>query len=253
MVVLFDYDSLIYHSVYRIVTLSEIKELYQLGMIREEIESEIVLRCVERAGEMTLSVLDDIKECGIEITDVKYFLTTCSKSVRKQICDKYKAKRKGNKWVARVRAELRVKLGCICSDKWEADDLIADYAKGDDKYLICAIDKDLKQIEGYHYNYQKTYEGKGEDRVYTGRKGLSHTSKIESVCFLATQMLMGDSGDGIQGIKGIGIKRAEKILAECRNGYSYMRRIVEQYHKAFGEDARIELMKNYRLLKLGTI
>ena len=87
----------------------------------------------------------------------------------------------------------------------------------------------------------------------TRRKGLSHTSKKESVCFLATQMLMGDSGDGIKGVKGIGKVKAGKILKDCTNQFSYLRRITEQYDKAFGEDARIELMKNYRLLKLGTL
>lgn len=254
MVVLFDYDSLIYLSVYKIVSFTQIREWLSDGLPKEVIREQIVYDSVARANKMTLDILEDIEKCGIQIDGVEYFVTTCRKSIRKAISKEYKAKRKRNNWVGKVRKVLVNSLGCHHSDEWEADDLIADYSKKEGEYLICSIDKDLQQLEGWHYNYKMQYaKDEQGNKVATQRKGLSHTSASESVCFLATQMLMGDAGDGIQGIKGIGKLKAGKLLKDCNNQFSYLRRIVEQYYTAFGEDARTELMKNYRLLKLGTI
>ena len=254
MVLLFDYDSILYLSTYRVISISEIKDLLNDGIDKDSIRDKIIQLSIDRCNQITLEILDDIVECGVEISSVEYFLTTCKKSVRKAICENYKAKRKRNNWVSQLRKAL-ISEGSTnyhFSDQWEADDLIADYAKSTDKeYIICSIDKDLQQIQGYHYNYQKMYEGKGADREYIGRKGLSHTSSSESIHFLATQMLMGDAGDGIQGIKGIGKMRAAKILKHCKNEYSYFRTIVNKYIEVYKDEYAIELTKNYRLLKLG--
>ena len=305
MVVLFDYDSLLYHSVYKIVSFSDIRTWFSDGVPKEKIREQIVFDAISRAENLTLSILNDIENCGIEVDRVEYFLTTCKRSIRKAISTEYKAKRKSNKWVSAVRKSIiETYPNTHRSDEWEADDLIADYAKGNEEYLICSIDKDLQQIPGYHFNYNWNYErdenGKYKlneynQKIKTTRKGLSHTSEVESMCFLAIQMLMGDAGDGIKGIPRVGKVKAKKILGGCKNAFGIKRRIVQAYRdykesldlksleirveiveveklpdtmkefkesqlsvlyeklKPFEFDVRIELMKNYRLLKLGNI
>jgi len=96
-----------------------------------------------------------------------------------------------------------VDKGAITADGMEADDLVCIWAyearEADDQYVICGIDKDLKQIPGNHYNYGKdTWEFINDDTANYN---------------LMIQCLTGDNADGIPGIKGIGPKKAEKILS----------------------------------------
>lgn len=92
--------------------------------------------------------------------------------------------------------------GAIAADGMEADDLVSIWAYEcmdlGYNYTICGIDKDLLQIPGIHYNFTKEeYEQIGPS---------------EGHLRLMAQCLTGDNSDNIPGIKGIGPKKAEKIL-----------------------------------------
>lgn len=66
------------------------------------------------------------------------------------------------------------------------------------KVVICTIDKDLNMIPGWHYNWKRD----------------THLWLDDSEAWLNffSQLLTGDSVDGIPGLKGVGPKTAEKIL-----------------------------------------
>jgi hypothetical protein len=85
----------------------------------------------------------------------------------------------------------------------EADDMIAMRATellgAGAPYIIVSLDKDLKQIEGYHWNFQK--------------KELTYVDSVEAKRNLYKQVLIGDPTDGIPGLYGVGPKRAEVLLA----------------------------------------
>lgn len=90
----------------------------------------------------------------------------------------------------------------IEADGMEADDLVCIWAyearEMELDFVVCGIDKDLKQIPGHHYNYsKKTFEFVDDDKADYN---------------LMLQCLIGDRGDNIPGISGIGPKKAEKIL-----------------------------------------
>lgn len=68
--------------------------------------------------------------------------------------------------------------------------------------VICSIDKDLRMVPGWHYNWNK------DDKPVW-------VSEEEGIRWFYTQLLTGDKVDNIQGIPGIGPKKAEKILEEC--------------------------------------
>ena len=90
------------------------------------------------------------------------------------------------------------------ADGMEADDLVCIWAyeamEMERDYIICGIDKDLKQIPGKHYNFNKgLFDTVDEDRGNMN---------------LMLQCLTGDTSDNIPGIKGIGPKKAEKILKD---------------------------------------
>ncbi|MCI4436841.1 MAG: hypothetical protein JHC33_08560 [Ignisphaera sp.] len=88
----------------------------------------------------------------------------------------------------------------LFSDGCEADDLIVHLKKLDpENNIIACLDKDIYLgCEGTHYNFNK-------------REWVT-TSKEDAELFVHRQALMGDSSDGIVGIKGMGPKTAEKVL-----------------------------------------
>jgi 5'-3' exonuclease len=87
----------------------------------------------------------------------------------------------------------------IVVDGIEADDRIAIGATAHDNCVIVGIDKDLLQIPGIHYNYDK---GK-----------FLEIDEVTGWYNFFTQALVGDVSDNIPGIAGIGPKKAATILA----------------------------------------
>lgn len=83
----------------------------------------------------------------------------------------------------------------------EADDAISIRATelGDDSVIV-TIDKDLNQVAGWHYNFVK--------------KELFYVTPEEGLFSFYKQMLTGDSVDNIIGARGIGPKKADKLLAD---------------------------------------
>jgi len=264
VVALFDFDSHLYHSVYRIVSISDIKALlraYDLPYSerKQKAFDYIVDEAFSRMGAKTLKIFDAIEETGIQLGSYEYYITYCKSSVRKQISDYYKSNRKPNKWVSALRTKLIQEGTALFHDEYEADDLIADRAKElrdqNIPYIVVSIDKDLKQISGYHFDFYPIYSKHPEtdEKIFVRLKGLSFTSDYEAMYMLATQLLTGDSGDRIKGLAKVGPKTAEKILKDCKTPYSFYRKVVSEYIKRQSDtfDWRIEILTNYRLIKLG--
>jgi hypothetical protein len=95
-------------------------------------------------------------------------------------------------------------LGHFASDNCEADDVVSIWAQealdAGVNYVIAHIDKDIDMVEGWHYNFTK--------------ETLYYIDAEEGWYRMCIQMLTGDSTDNIQGLKGIGPKKAEKLLAD---------------------------------------
>ena len=94
--------------------------------------------------------------------------------------------------------------GHHASDDCEADDVVCIWAQEAKDaglhYVIAHIDKDINMMEGWHWNPTKQL--------------LYEVTEDEAWHFMCTQMLTGDSTDNIQGLKGIGPKKAEKLLTD---------------------------------------
>lgn len=271
MTCLFDLDSLLYHSVYRIVSIEDMKKL--LSVKREEMPYKerkqlafdyIVEEAYSRMGNKLLKVYAEIEETGIMLNSYELYITNCKNSIRKKISTYYKSNRKRNIWVNAIRKRLIEDQNVIFDDEYEADDLIADRAKELNEkgfeYIVVSIDKDLKQIPGVHFDYYPIYEfvenENGEKvKKFKQLKGLSFTTPYESWKMLAMQVLMGDSGDRVKGIPKIGPKKAEMILKNCRTHRDFQMAVVRSYiyhaDKFEHSDWRSELFMNYRLIFLG--
>jgi DNA polymerase-1 len=89
---------------------------------------------------------------------------------------------------------------------------------------ICSPDKDLRQVPGYHLNYQKPDENGVPLQLEIG--------ELQARKNLHIQLLTGDTTDNILGIPGIGPVKAEKILGE--DSYLWTTKVKAAYKAHFG-------------------
>lgn len=131
--------------------------------------------------------------------------------------------------------------GAVKADDMEADDLVSIWAHEmgnmmglGKEPIIVAIDKDLLQIPGWHYNFVK-------------KEPPRYINEDEAHMLLMLQCLTGDTADNIKGIKGIGPKKAAKILSNVP-----MERRWSRIRAAYRAHKTTNLDTNYVLLKMLT-
>ena len=130
--------------------------------------------------------------------------------------------------------------GCILSDNCEADDMIRVWALELDnagiQRCVVTVDKDLDCIPGNHYNPRT--------------KAIYQITKEWADYFYWKQLLMGDSVDNIPGIKGIGPKKAEKILEGLTGHAEWKVAVFNAYHEAYAEEGFSHMLLNGKLLHI---
>ena len=130
------------------------------------------------------------------------------------------------------------KFGAKMADGMEADDLVCIWAyeamAKEMPYTIVGIDKDLLQIPGTHLNFHHMEIKEVDD----------DTANYN----LMLQCLTGDNSDNIPGIKGIGPKKAERILAGRNSPDTRWKRIRAAWRSHGAGNPEL----SYRLLKMIT-
>lgn len=212
-------------------------------------------------------VKNAVESDGFEVEDIIYFFTTCRNNFRKDILPSYKANRKPNEITKQVGIlkkyviqELEYDLQDVrYSDTLEADDLVGTASRDyGDSCIIVAIDKDLKQLEGAHFNYYKdkmkdpegneitewfeTPTGFNIKRVKKEYRGWQFTTKQEGFELLLCQLLIGDNSDNIKGVDKIGAKKAPKLI-EGKTNFGMLRAVYEAYNDKDRLKMNISLMK----------
>jgi hypothetical protein len=130
----------------------------------------------------------------------------------------------------------------------EVDDKIAQVQQGelfthsgelvyDPDTIICSPDKDFLQIPGYHLNTTTNEE--------------FWVTEDEAMRFLWKQILTGDQSDNIQGVPGIGPKKADKLLEKCETEHDMYKVVLAEYKKAYGDkaDEVLDEMANLIMLR----
>jgi hypothetical protein len=131
-----------------------------------------------------------------------------------------------------LRMHLIEQWGANVSDGEEADDVIAIEATAAlNKSIIVSVDKDFKQVQGWHYNFVKK-----EGYYVTEEEGLES---------LYMQILTGDDADNIKGLYRVGPAKAAKILEESVDEVDMYLRCIDAYD---GNEERV--IENARLLYL---
>lgn len=129
--------------------------------------------------------------------------------------------------------EHLTRLGAVTTEGEEADDAVAiESSRG--YYWLVHQDKDLNQLPGHHYNPVT------DERYFV--------SEFEGLKSFYTQLLTGDRTDNIQGLKQIGPKKAEKILADCKTEQEMFEAVKKAYESK--EEPFDRLVENGKLLWL---
>ena len=212
---------------------------------------------------------------GVYIITTHHAFTTCKHNFRKGINKEYKANRKPTELTDRVRLVKKAVIeylemiedSGLCTKVYyddfflEADDIVAELAHGyKHDCVMSAIDKDIKQLPVVHFDYKKvkTKDENGCDILIrveneaTGfmvempekqYKGFMTTSEQEGYEMLLCHLLIGDSSDNIVGAKGIGAKKAVKLIKD-KNNFGMLKAVA----KAYGDFDR--LRDNIKMIKL---
>ncbi len=215
------------------------KEAKAYCLIHELPESSIqqfkdpdpIENCLHSVKLLTESI---IRDSGA--TTYKIFLSG-KNNFRLDICPDYKAHRPTEKPVhlAACREYLINKFGAKVVDYMEADDMLG-IQQQSDTTIICSLDKDLDTVPGWHYNWNK-------NKKYW-------VDEDQADKFFWIQMLTGDSADNIFGIKGVGPKKAEKLL-DTTTKENYACVVGLQYAIQF-DDPEEMFEKNFSLLRILT-
>lgn len=167
----------------------------------------------------------------------KLYLTGAN-NYRKEIATTHKYK--GNRTVeakppflAEIREHMISMHGAEVNDLGEADDSLGiNQDKTGQWTVLCSRDKDLLMIPGSHYNW-----GSAETKQVTVEEGEA---------FFWKQMLTGDATDNIHAIKGIGPKKADKLLEGV--AVQDMKCVVGLQYAIHFDDPEVRMIENGILL-----
>lgn len=163
-----------------------------------------------RANNLLVSILD-----AVGAIDRQLFLSG-GENFRKKISPSYKANRDGvprPAYLEPLREWLVTEWGASVSDGNEADDELGIAQTGSDPgtTVICSLDKDLRQVPGYHYSWEIT----GTSPLgLQWKKEAAHlvVSEQEGLFNFYWQLVMGDAADNVPGYDGKMRAKVPKFL-----------------------------------------
>ena len=174
------------------------------------------------------------------------YFTTGRKSFRYKIVDdKYKVNRTSSRAPQSIYALKRWFIdndNGIDSKEWEADDIVVALKRDNpDKYIMCAVDKDLLYaIVGTHCNYYQS-------RRYNIDMKWITVDDITAMKHPYMQTLTGDTTDGVIGLHGIGPKKAAKLLKDCKTPEECWSVVTREYGKV---NRDLDALLNMRLVNM---
>jgi len=181
--------------------------------------------------------IDNLMKRIIETTDSDSYLAvlTGGNNFRYEIYPEYKANRVGKpkpSMLEDARAYLVTAWGAIVTDGYEADDRlgIEQCSEQFGSTVICSIDKDLKQIPGYHYNWRKNER----DTI----------SPLDGLRSLYRSLLTGDTTDNISGVGGIGPVKSARAINDLTTELD----MYEVCAALYGDERLEEMHRNAKLL-----
>lgn len=199
-----------------------------------------------------------IKEIQEKLGVQEYYgYLTGKGNFREQIAtsDVYKGNRSQPKpvYYQYVRDYLTNQHHAVVVNGLEADDAIAIDMTADQGVVCVSRDKDLRQVQGWHYGYsvgkQPEYPLTYVDGI--GTLSLSEKgSKIQGtgLRFFFSQVLTGDTTDNYKGAKGKGGRYAYNLLSDLTNPDEMYDAVLKTFQDVYGEiDGAVRFQEQCRL------
>jgi DNA polymerase-1 len=145
-----------------------------------------------------------------------------------------------------IRAAVRAfEIPCLEQASFEADDLIATYARlaceAKATTTIVSSDKDLMQLVG---NGVVMYDTMKDKRI--GREEVIEKFGVPPDKVIEVQALIGDSTDNVPGVPGIGVKTAAQLIGE----YGDLETLLARANEIKQEKRRQTLVDNAELARI---
>jgi len=150
-----------------------------------------------------------------------------------------------------TRVYIRSRYTTNISNGVEADDVLAmfmtKYRREDIPCILVSIDKDLRQVEGWHYTYE-TWNSGEKPLYFVDKLGKLEEKDKNGYLFFCYQLLTGDSVDNIPGLPRYGPKKAFKFLHESRSPREAFNIVANEYKEVYSDTWREELSEQCNLL-----
>jgi len=179
--------------------------------------------------------------------DGVYIFSGSRGNFRKLITPVYKANRKKQDLPEHLFAlhnHVKTEYKSIVGYGVETDDMIASYwyraqkNVGRDNVMIVAVDKDYLQFPCLYYNYKK--------------RELLDITEEQAMYNFYEQMIVGDTADNVNYLKGYGKAYAKKLFEGCNSRYLYTKRLYNLFKEVYKGKAKQKYIECYNLLKLRT-
>ena len=201
-----------------------------------------IIEPVENALHNVKTVLEDIiEQCEVGEGQMELWLsgpTNFRDSIG--ITRQYKGNRDPDHkpaWYKEIKDYLVDVWGAEYSDNCEADDMLA-IKSCTENCIIVSTDKDLNQVEGWHYNWVT------RKKYFVDKEGANYNFWF--------QMITGDPTDNIQGIPGMGDAKAVKFL-DSLDPSEWELAVVNLYAESYPDTHRDVFLEHYKLIKLGEV
>jgi len=152
-------------------------------------------------------ICDTVQTYVSDLDDDEFMIVfSDSHNFRKDVWPDYKANRKASKKpkaLGSLRKRCEEKWECIAWKNLEADDVLGILCTRNPEWIAVTEDKDQAVVPGKWYNYRKP------------ELGVVTITEAQANRQFYIQTMMGDSSDGYKGIPRVGVKTAQKILAEA--------------------------------------
>jgi len=203
--------------------------VYRVGFACDEEDERTATQTMGNyISEILLDLTDHYTEYQVYLTGSSNFRTEVA------VSQPYKGSRPARKPVHKelLREYMIDEWKAEVSNNMEADDSIAiKSTELNYQSIICSLDKDFLQIPTKMYDYTKKIMKEIDERSATE--------------WLYRQALMGDRVDNIEGIRGVGPKKAEKALEDWTTERDLYERCLKLY-----EDNELDADRLYENLQL---
>lgn len=166
--------------------------------------------------------------------------------------DVYKGNRKAQKphWYEAIRTYLINQHHAEVIDGMEADDALAIYITKEPTAICVSRDKDLRQVQGWHYGYSVGKQPEYGPILVDELGELILTTdgiKGTGLKFFYSQIITGDTVDNYKGLPGAGPVAAYNTLYDAVSNEDCYQRVLALYEEKYAENAVQELLEQARL------